>query len=539
MEDAIRKAIEFQAKKLLRREEKVRFAKKKYQRRHKLRTGILGAVGAYREPRIWSVAPHFNPRYCITHSSFLARVLWQKIRERKYKPQPAVRYKIAKDSGGYREIKVFSIPDAAIYNLFYRRLRDKNRNLFSPFSYAYMKERGLFDAVIQLDSYMSTGKRYIIQFDFSKYFDSIDHKYIEYLFEKTNFNISETEKYILRSFLSHEIHDAKNYSIGPSEVRRIGVPQGSSLSLFLANIAGHELDRRLESTNGQFVRFADDVVAVTTSHDDALRVQDAFDQHCKYSGIKINHEKSPGISLLNSNVKSERRSFYVNDGDGDDITQIDEFDYIGHNFSISGIGLSIRGFKRTKRRISKIIYLHLLYSLRRFKAIDMDRVIGSHFDWDLVTCVNEIRKFIYGGLRHSEVVSFVEGARRIGKMRGFIGFCPLMDRITQFQELDGWLVNILRRALAERYRLIDQIRNSQAVPLLGKTVPSAKSMLDGSWYDGPSKLQLELRLPSFVYAWRAARKKYKQYGLDEFDDPRYYSLAVGFPAIGNHYENSI
>jgi hypothetical protein len=471
MEDAIRKAIEFQAKKLLRREEKIRFAKKKYQRRHKLRTGTPGAVGTYREPRVWGVAPHFDPKHCISHSKYLAHVIWQKIRERSYKPQPAVRYRIAKDSGGFREIMVFSIPDAAVSNLFYRRLRDKNRNLFSPFSYAYMKERGLFDAVIQLDSYLNYGKRFIIQFDFAKYFDSIDRKYIEYLFDKTNFNISETEKYILRSFLIHKIHDAKNYVVGPSEVRRLGVPQGSSLSLFLANIAGHELDRRLESTNGQFVRFADDVVAITSSHDDALRVQDAFDEHCKYSGIKINHEKSPGISLLKSDIKSERRTFYVNDGDGDDITHIEDFDYIGHNFSNAGIGLSIRGFKRTKRRISKIIYLHLLYSAKKFNAVDMTRVMGAHFDWDLVTCVNEIRKFIYGGLRHSEVVSFVEGNSKIGKMRGFIGFCPLMDRVEQFRELDGWLVNVLRRALSERYRLIDQLRNSQRVPVLGKKVP--------------------------------------------------------------------
>jgi hypothetical protein len=165
-----------------------------------------------------------------------------------------------------------------------------------------------------------------------------------------NFNISETEKYILRSFLRHPIHDAKYYAAGPPEIRQLGVPQGSSLSLFLANLAGHELDRRLEATNGQFVRFADDIVAVTNSHDDALNVLQAFEEHCRYSGIKINHQKSPGISLLSSDIRSERRSFFVNDGDGDDIIVIDDFDYIGHKFSNNSIEISTRGFKRTKRR---------------------------------------------------------------------------------------------------------------------------------------------------------------------------------------------
>lgn len=316
MEDAIRKAIEHQARKILRREEKKRFARRKYQRRHRLRTGKPATIGKHRLPGIWQVSPHFDPRYCIKHSRYLAKVIWLKIQNRTYKPSSAIRYKIPKNDGTHREIMVFSVPDAAVSNLFYRKLRDKNRNLFSPFSYAYMKTRGLFDAVIQLKSYIHTGKKYIIQFDFARYFDSIDHKYIYHAFDSLNFNISETEKYVLREFLTHPISDAKAYTATSTERRIKGVPQGSSLSLFLANLAGHELDRKMEATNGQFVRFADDIVAVTTSHNDALDILDAFVDHCRYSGISINHKKSPGISIFSSEIKSESRTFFVNDGDG-------------------------------------------------------------------------------------------------------------------------------------------------------------------------------------------------------------------------------
>lgn len=437
---------------------------------------------------------------------------------------------------------VFSVPDAAVANLFYRKLRDKNRNLFSPFSYAYMKDRGLFDAVIQLRSYLVGGKKYVIQFDFAKYFDSIDHKYIEHLFNRTNFNVSDTEKYLIREFLKHPISDAKDYAFDSAEKRLTGVPQGSSLSLFLANMAGHELDRRLESTNGQFVRFADDIVAITNSHDDALNVLKSFDDHCRYSGIAINHEKSPGISILESAVKSEKRTFFLNDGDGNEIDEIGDFDYIGHKFLPDKIMLSTRGMKRTRRRVAKIIYLHLLYTLKKFKRFDLSRVRGQHFDWDLVTCVNEVRKFIYGGLKQSEIMSFVSGDGRLGKMRGFIGFCPLMDSIEQFRELDGWLLDVIRRALTERYRLIHNMRKAKAkakgtkLKILRKSVPSKKALIAGSWYNGPAKLTLELGAPSFVLAWRAARKKYKQYGLDDFEDPKYYSHASSFPSISGLYE---
>jgi hypothetical protein len=88
---------------------------------------------------------------------------------------------------------------------------------------------------------------------------------------------------------------------------------------------------------------------------------------------------------------------------------------------------------------------------------DFGRIIGKHFDWDLVTPVNEIRKFIYGGLAERELLGLLNGDSKLGKMRGFIAFCPLMDSVSQFQELDGWLVNILKRALAEGYRLVDTL----------------------------------------------------------------------------------
>jgi hypothetical protein len=154
-----------------------------------------------------------------------------------------------------------------------------------------------------------------------------------------------------------------------------------------------------------------------------------------------------------------------------------------------------------------------------------------------VTCVNEIRKFIYGGISQSEIAGFLGGVGKLGRMRGFIGFCPLMDSIERFQELDGWLVNVMKRALSERYRLVDALLKDTGKSALAKGVPTQDSLISGDWYDGPSKLELELGMPSFVLAWRAARKKYKQYGLDDFESPRYYSHASDFPAVLDHYDS--
>lgn len=164
MEDVIRRAIERQARKLLDREYREKFTTKKYQRRFRLRTGTPPVIGRSSEPGAWGISPQFNPRYCIKHSQYLSRVLWHKLITRDYKPAPALLYQIPKDSGGTRDIMVFSIPDAAIANIFNARMRDRNKNVMSPFCYSYRKDRTLFDAVLQLNSYLDAEKCYIVQF---------------------------------------------------------------------------------------------------------------------------------------------------------------------------------------------------------------------------------------------------------------------------------------------------------------------------------------------------------------------------------------
>jgi hypothetical protein len=196
MEDVLRRAIERQARKLLERESRKQFTLKKYQRRFRLRTGLPPKIGKTKLPGAWLISPHFEPHYCIQHSKYLAKVLWQKLLARQYEPKPALQYQIPKDSGGSRNIMVFTIPDAAVANIFNARMRDRNKNIMSPFCYSYRNDRTLFDAVLQLNSYLRSDKSYIIQFDFSKYFDTIQHAYIDFLLKRDLFYISPMEKHV-------------------------------------------------------------------------------------------------------------------------------------------------------------------------------------------------------------------------------------------------------------------------------------------------------------------------------------------------------
>jgi RNA-directed DNA polymerase len=121
------------------------------------------------------VSSHSDPRYCLKNSEFLARVIWNRIQEGEYEAAPTFQVELPKPNGEKRIIMVFAIPDAAVANVIFAKLRDKNARLFYPFSYAYLRDRGLFDAVIKLRSHLSRGQSYLLEMDFSKYFDTIEY----------------------------------------------------------------------------------------------------------------------------------------------------------------------------------------------------------------------------------------------------------------------------------------------------------------------------------------------------------------------------
>lgn len=133
-----------------------------------------------------------------------------------------------------------------------------------------------------------------------------------------------------------------------------------------------------------------------------------------------------------------------------------------------------------------------------------------------MTCVNEIRKYIYGRLSEDDISTFITQGTTIPPLRGFAGFCALVNDVSQFRELDGWMLDTLRRALNERYKRIAIVAGTP-----GRLVPSPESLINGNWHS--SALNMDVRLPSFVRSWRASRKRFKLHGLEGLRNPSYYA----------------
>lgn len=507
--------IERKARAILAKQRRGDAAARKYAAKFSARTGEISSASDYKEPSYWQYDNQFDPIYCIRHARFLAKRLWSKIQSGLYEPKPAILFGIPKPDGGTRGIMLFSIPDSAVANVFHRRLTARNKGMFSAYSFAYRPDKNVFEAILHLQRMLQPAKSYILKYDYSKYFDTIDHGYLDKLISRQSFIATKAERTVIQSFLKHRYATYPSWQTLKYETRSVGVPQGSSLSLFLSNIAAHDLDMALERSDGSFVRFADDVIAIAHSYSDARAIEMEFRAHCERSGVKINFEKSSGITLLQGRVSDDSRSFFIDKDDGADLVKRCYIDFLGHRVTSSDINLTDRAMKRVKRKLSEIIYIHLLLYPRRGHAINPTRVGVGHVDWDLVTCLNEIRRYIYGGLREHSLSRFIDEDIKLPFVKRLMAFYPLVSTIDKLAELDGWLINALNRAIRERQRYI--IKAGLRTYSIDDT-----SLINGTWH--VSDVQNETVLPSFVRGWRAARKFYKRFGLSEVKAPSYYSL---------------
>jgi RNA-directed DNA polymerase len=431
MWEVFEEEIERKARSILAKQRRENAGAQKYAARFTKRTGVPSTAAPYKQPPYWSYDNQFDPIYCISRARFLAKRIWSKIQSGLYEPKPAILFEIPKPEGGTRGIMLFSIPDAAVANVFHRRLTMRNKGLFSSYSFAYRPDRNIFEAIIHLQRMLQPSKTYILKYDYSKYFDTIDHTYLDKLISRQSFIMTSAERTVISAFLRHKYSTYPSWQTNKHATRSLGVPQGSSLSLFLSNIAAHDLDMTLERTSGSFVRFADDVIAVAHSYSAARDIELEFRAHCERSGVKINFEKSSGISILQSRKSDDERSFFLDADDGGDLKKVTYVDFLGHRVASAEVDLTDRAIKRIKRKISRIIYIHLLLYPRQGLPIAPSRLGAPHTDWDLVTCLNEVRKYIYGGLREKSLQRFVEDDVKLPFVRGVMAFYPLVTQVTR------------------------------------------------------------------------------------------------------------
>lgn len=427
----------------------------------------------------WTFDQQFNPYYVRHKSSSLSHAIEKAIKNHSYRPRPALRMRIRKRGGGRRSVSIYTVPDAGVGVWLFKQLQARNDAIFSKFAFGFGLDRNGNDAIRHIArAVAATPRLYVVKYDSKNFFDSVDHAY---LLEVLNgkFDVEEEELSVISSFLSGGSAYASDYEQGLFTPRKVGIPQGSAISLFLANVAFHELDKDLERLDVTYARYGDDVVVLAQSYSQAHMAANLILQWSAKSKVKVNHEKSDGISLL------------MRDGAGEIKTKRSII-FLGAEISSSGICPPEKRISRIKREIARVVYRHLIQAPKK-GTFNVQR-IQPDVDWDWVTCINEIRRMIYGRVSEADLTQGLQ-SKCPRKAMGFSSMngLEMVDMPERFKELDGWLVGLLERTYALRASLVTKL-GAKPLQLTRRLIRS------GEWYKC-DRLPQETRLPSSYRAW--------------------------------------
>ena len=235
-------------------------------------------------------------------------------------------------NGKIRTLYIYPWAERLVDLMLYRELCFKFDESFNQHSYAY-RIHGFGVNQCQRDIQKDLRQRkspvYVIKRDIKNYFDSIDHESCLAILQQ-HFKKDDYLYELLASRVKFTYYDNQN-TLHHAEK---GVPFGTAISCFLANLVLNEVDHKLNALPGlSAFRYADDFLILSSDKETANQAITLFEAE---------------IASLNLEFKESHSQNMVLDGpDHDEFKSVSQFRHLGLTFSGQGhISLSREKFRK-------------------------------------------------------------------------------------------------------------------------------------------------------------------------------------------------
>ena len=403
-----------------------------------------------RRPEAWSLGAGFNPYTVRARAKSIAHAITLRLKGDVYTPRRPSGFRVPKHPSGYRTVSTFEIADEVISNRLFSSLMRKNQARLSSHSYAYRADRSPYDAIARIrDEFSHEQRLFVAEYDFSKFFSQISHDYLYKTLDRLGVVRTSLEENLIAGFLAAPAPYLNASERDDTNVQRRtrGLPEGTSASLFLANVAATPIDRALESLGVGFTRYADDTLIWSPSYERITKAAAVLHAAAEEIGAPLNVEKSPGVRLL---VPKETRN--------SEMISIRSVDYLGHTLGLRSVHMRSSAIARIKDRVQNLIFGNLLRE--PLQGTQSENRLTST-DRDYTTYIWQLRRYLYGPLSENQVRRFQHGTAPDMRFEGVMSFFPLVDHDEELLQLDVWIATQTWLALKKRAELLSPLINSR------------------------------------------------------------------------------
>lgn len=225
--------------------------------------------------------------------------LSEQLHEGTYEPHAVKRVWIPKTDGKKRPLGVPTIIDRVVQTSIRNAIEPIFENKFHECSYGFRPGRGCKDALREVAAGLKQGQTWVVDVDIEKYFDSIDKKR---LMDEVATEIADGSLLaLINQFLEQDVMDGLE-RWQPEK----GTPQGAVISPLLANIYLHPVDITMSREGYRLIRYADDMVILCKSQEDAERALARLNELLTERTLKLHPVKTrivdatkrPGFDFL-------------------------------------------------------------------------------------------------------------------------------------------------------------------------------------------------------------------------------------------------